>query len=164
MEGLVGASFCSNATSEEKANLRDKVKELYKYVDHPDNPDLLRLKNEFYAVLVEGARNEFAGAMLRQLNNRVTILRRISMAQAGRLHDTIKELEAIVAAIDAGEPEGSGKTMRAACTKVCAKFATHYISRIGGAPCFRAAAGTPGFEGQAAYGAKPLCSATTVAR
>ncbi len=105
LEGLVGASFCSNATSEEKANLRDKVKELYRYVDQPDNPDLLRLKNEFYAVLVEGARNEFAGAMLRQLNNRVTILRRISMAQAGRLHDTIKELEAIVAAIDAGEPK-----------------------------------------------------------
>ncbi|WP_370246224.1 GntR family transcriptional regulator [Candidimonas sp. SYP-B2681] len=109
LEGLVGASFCTNATPEEKASLRSKVKQLSDYVDQPEHPGLLRLKNEFYAILVEGAHNEFAGAMLRQLNNRVTILRRISMAQAGRLHETIKELEAIVAAIDAGEPEAVEK-------------------------------------------------------
>lgn len=104
LEGLVGASFCVNATDEEKAQLRNKVKELSSYVDQPDSPDLLRLKNEFYAILMKGAGNEFAGSILRQLNNRVTMLRRISMAQTGRLRDTIKELEAVVAAIDAGKP------------------------------------------------------------
>jgi len=104
LEGLVGASFCANATPEQKDQLRYKVKQISSYLDQPDSPDLLRLKNEFYAILIAGAGNEFAGAILRQLNNRVTILRRISMAQPGRLADTIKELEAIVAAIDAGDP------------------------------------------------------------
>lgn len=104
IEGLVGAGFCANATDEEKARLRNKVKELSLYVDKPDNPDLLRLKNEFYAILVKGAGNEFAGAILSQLNNRVTMLRRISMTQTGRLRDTINELGAIMAAIDAGDP------------------------------------------------------------
>ncbi|MGB6103944.1 MAG: GntR family transcriptional regulator [Pusillimonas sp.] len=104
LEGLVGASFCSSATAQEKEQLRDKVEALSKYLEQPDSPDLLRLKNEFYAILVQGAGNAFAGAMLRQLNNRVTMLRRISMAQAGRLENTIKELRAIVAAIDAGDP------------------------------------------------------------
>jgi len=104
LEGLVGASFCTNATPEQKDQLRYKVKQISSYLDQPDSPDLLRLKNEFYAILIAGAGNDFAGAILRQLNNRVTILRRISMAQPGRLADTIEELEAIVAAIDAGDP------------------------------------------------------------
>ena len=104
LEGLVGASFCANATPEQKDQLRYKVKQISSYLDQPDSPDLLRLKNEFYAILIAGAGNDFAGAILRQLNNRVTILRRISMAQPGRLADTIEELEAIVAAIDAGDP------------------------------------------------------------
>ncbi|TEA77770.1 GntR family transcriptional regulator [Allopusillimonas ginsengisoli] len=105
LEGLVGASFCDNATSEEKDQLRNHVKMFSRYFDQPDNPDLLRLKNEFYGILIKGAGNEVAGAMLRQLNNRVTMLRRISMTQPGRLRKTIKELEAIVAAIDLGEPK-----------------------------------------------------------
>ncbi|NYT86167.1 GntR family transcriptional regulator [Pusillimonas harenae] len=109
LEGLVGASFCTNASPQEKQELKSKVKDLAQYLDEPSHPDLLRMKNEFYAILLKGAGNEFASAMLRQLNNRVSILRRISMAQAGRLGQTIDELEAIVQAIDAGNPDAVEK-------------------------------------------------------
>lgn len=105
LEGLVGASFCTNASAEDKLKLRNKVEEISAYVDQPDSSELLRRKNEFYNILLEGANNDFAGAMLRQLNNRVTILRRLSMAQAGRLQTTVQELRAIMAAIEANTPD-----------------------------------------------------------
>ena len=46
---------------------------------------LLAAKNAFYAVLLEGCGNQVVGQILTQLNNRVTLLRRLSLSQAGRL-------------------------------------------------------------------------------
>ena len=43
--------------------------------------------------------------MLTQLNNRVTLLRRVSLGTEGRLPRTIAELEEVVSAIEARDPE-----------------------------------------------------------
>ena len=43
--------------------------------------------------------------MQRQLNNRVTLLRRISLSQRGRFDNTLKELEAAVVAIGKGDAD-----------------------------------------------------------
>ena len=59
--------------------------------------------------LIEGCGNLVAGQMLRQLNNRVTVLRRISMSQPGRLPQTLAELDAIVAAIEQGDADQAAR-------------------------------------------------------
>src|SRR5256885_6129763 len=60
--------------------------------------------------------------MLRQLNNRVTVLRRISMSQPGRLPQTLAELDAIVAAIEQGDADRSEEhtsELQSPCNLVC---------------------------------------------
>ena len=105
LESLAGRGFALNASEAMRRALRAKLTELAQPGVGTDQSRLLRLKNEFYDILIDGADNEVAGQMLRQLNNRVTVLRRISMAQPGRLPQTLIELEAIVTAIEAGDAE-----------------------------------------------------------
>ena len=105
LESLAGQGFALNASEAMRRALRAKLTELAQPGVGTDQSRLLRLKNEFYDILIDGADNEVAGQMLRQLNNRVTVLRRISMAQPGRLPQTLIELEAIVTAIEAGDAE-----------------------------------------------------------
>lgn len=50
--------------------------------------------------------------MQRQLNNRVTLLRRISLSQPGRIENTLKELEAAVVAIEKGDADKASSLCR----------------------------------------------------
>ncbi|MDH0863154.1 GntR family transcriptional regulator [Mitsuaria sp. GD03876] len=100
LESLAGGGFAGNASEAQRAALRAKLTELARAHEAGDRAGILALKNQFYDILVEGCGNAVAGQMLRQLNNRVTVLRRISMAQPGRLPNTLRELDAIVTAIE----------------------------------------------------------------
>lgn len=46
---------------------------------------------------------------LRQLNNRVTMMRRVSLSKPGRIRETVAELDAIVDAFEAHNSELAGK-------------------------------------------------------
>jgi DNA-binding GntR family transcriptional regulator len=96
LESLAGRGFTLHATPEQRAALRAKQE---------DKAALLTLKNQFYDILIEGCGNLVAGQMLKQLNNRVTVLRRISMSQPGRMAQTLAELDAIVTAIEQGDAQ-----------------------------------------------------------
>lgn len=103
LESLAGRGFALNASEGQRQALRAKLTELTELVkpEMADNQaSMLNIKNQFYDILIEGCGNLVAGQMLKQLNNRVTVLRRISMAQPGRLPNTLQELEAIVSAIE----------------------------------------------------------------
>ena len=50
--------------------------------------------------------------MQRQLNNRMTLLRRISLSQRGRFDNTLKELEATVVAIEKGDADKASSLCR----------------------------------------------------
>lgn len=103
LESLAGRGFALHATTAQKAALRAKLDELAHLGD--DGAMRLTLKNQFYDILIDGCGNLVAGQMLKQLNNRVTVLRRISMSQPGRLPQTLQELDAIVAAIEQGDAD-----------------------------------------------------------
>ena len=45
------------------------------------------------------------GELLTQLNNRVNALRRVSLSSEGRLSQTLQELDGVVQAIEARQPE-----------------------------------------------------------
>lgn len=109
LESLAARAFAQHASPEQVRALRAKLNELAKPALAQDRARLLQVKNQFYEILVDGCGNLVAGQMLRQLNNRVTVLRRISMAQPERLPHTLQELNAMVAAIERGDGEAAAR-------------------------------------------------------
>jgi DNA-binding GntR family transcriptional regulator len=109
LESLAARGFALKAPPEQVRALRAKLNELAKPALAQDRARLLQAKNQFYEILVDGCGNLVAGKMLRQLNNRVTVLRRISMAQPERLPYTLQELNAIVSAIERGDGEAAAR-------------------------------------------------------
>ena len=112
LEGLAASEFTKNANPDQLHALRKKLEELCLPQVAEDRNRLLETKNQFYNILIEGCCNEVVGLMLRQLNNRVTLLRRISLSQPGRLTKTLKELEAVVVAIEKGDADKAAKLCR----------------------------------------------------
>ncbi len=109
LESLAGRGFANNASPSQVLALRAKLTELARPEVAEDKATMLNVKNQFYDILIEGCGNLVAGQMLKQLNNRVTVLRRISMSQPGRLPNTIKELDAIVTAIEHGDGDTASR-------------------------------------------------------
>jgi DNA-binding GntR family transcriptional regulator len=112
LEGLAVKEFTKNANADQLRALRTKLEELSLFRIAEDKTRLLDTKTQFYNILIEGCGNEVVGLMLRQLNNRVTLLRRISLSQPGRLSNTLKELEAVVISIEKGDGEKAAKLCR----------------------------------------------------
>ena len=99
LEGLVAAAFAQQADEADRARLA-RVADDIAALGEGDSPSrLLQAKNAFYAVLVEGAGNRVAAQLLTQLNNRITLLRRLSLSRSGRLAETKAEITAIVEAL-----------------------------------------------------------------
>lgn len=115
LESLAGRGFALHATAAQRAALRAKLNELAQLGD--DGAMRLTLKNQFYDILIYGCGNLVAGQMLKQLNNRVTVLRRISMAMPGRFPQTLQELDAIVTAIELSDAELAGRLCAAHVSK-----------------------------------------------
>ena len=82
LEGLAGEGFARHASNEQVARLRAALQYLHTPAASADTAALLAAKNAFYAVLLEGCGNQVVGQILTQLNNRVTLLRRLSLSQA----------------------------------------------------------------------------------
>lgn len=84
------------------------------------NAQLFRVGN---SQMLRVCGNTVVGLMLRELNNRVTLLRRISLSQPGRLPNTLKELEDVVAAIE----KGDGETAARLCIEHVEKAANNVL-------------------------------------
>ena len=125
LESLAGKGFALHATAAQRAALRAKLDELGHVDQENDKAALLTLKNQFYDILVEGCGNLVAGQMLKQLNNRVTVLRRISMSQPGRMPQTLAELDAIVTAIEKGDAQTAAALCGAHVQKAGERSAQH---------------------------------------
>lgn len=105
LEACIVEGFARHATNVQVSRLREALRYLATPEASADTDALLRGKNTFYAILMEGCGNEIAGQMLTQLNNRITLLRRLSLGRAGRLAESIKELDAVVSAIEKRDAE-----------------------------------------------------------
>lgn len=109
LEALLAENFAQTATAEEIRTLREVVNELRSPAAEGDPTELLRAKNRFYDVLMAGAGNSIIAGFLRQLNNRVTMMRRMSLSKPGRIRETAAELDAIIDAFEAHNSELAGK-------------------------------------------------------
>lgn len=75
--------------------------------------ELLEIKQRFYDTLLDIDESTILRGILQTLNNRVSLLRAISMARPGRLRSTLAELREIVSAIEArDEPRAVEATHR----------------------------------------------------
>ncbi|WP_198083919.1 GntR family transcriptional regulator [Variovorax sp. E3] len=101
LEALAGEGFARHATAQQMQRLRETLDALEAIGQPVSTEKLLEAKNRFYSILLEGCGNSIVGQMLTQLNNRVTLLRRRSLSQPGRLPQTLAELREIVDALEA---------------------------------------------------------------
>lgn len=109
LEALLAENFAGAARPQDIISLRSIVDELRSPVTEGDPSALLAAKNHFYDVLMAGPGNALIAGFLRQLNNRVTMMRRLSLSRPGRLRETVAELDAIIDAIEEHNGELAGK-------------------------------------------------------
>lgn len=69
----------------------------------------LELSGDFYDVILEGAGNKILSSMLKLLHNRIVLLRRTSMSEAGRLPETLDELTQMFNALCARDKSAASK-------------------------------------------------------
>ena len=148
LEARAGEGFARHATDAQVAKLRGALQYLRTPQASATTADLLAAKNAFYAILLEGCGNRVVGQMLTQLNNRVTMLRRLSLGQAGRLSRTLEELESIVGAIEARDAARAHALCAAHVTRAAEVVMKAFPGAIAGAS---PGAGLPG-AAQAAGG------------
>lgn len=109
LEALAAREFARNATDDQIKRLREQLVALKRPEAACNLRDLLIAKAGFYSVLFEGCGNRVIGQVLTQLNNRMVLYKRLSLSVTGRLPEVIDELEAIVSAIEARDPEKAGE-------------------------------------------------------
>jgi GntR family transcriptional regulator, trigonelline degradation regulator len=105
LEGLAGRQCAQNATAAQIKALRKAFESLRKTAAGSGHGSMLQAKYQFYEALYAGAGNGTIKEILFGLQARITVLRSISMAQPGRLSDTIEEVRKIVEAIEARDPD-----------------------------------------------------------
>lgn len=104
LEALAAYNFANTASDAEVKMLRRKVRELKKAYAAKDVEIILDAKRAFYEVLFEGAANPTIPATLRTLNDRITLLRRVSLSSPERGQASLAEIDKIIAAIERRDP------------------------------------------------------------
>ncbi|MDL2398259.1 GntR family transcriptional regulator [Rhizobium mayense] len=111
IEWLVVDGFSRNATELQVRQLREKLDELGSLTD-PE--EILAGEDEFTASLLEGSGNRVAADILLQLNNRITVLRRLSLVDGLTVDKRRSELRALMSAIEARGANGNRPVRHAA--------------------------------------------------
>ena len=105
LEALAARRFALRATPEQVTSLRDAFDAFERLTeDGAAISELLRAKNVFYDVLLEGSRNTPIHSILGTLRARVAMLRTTSLSQPGRPAEALAEIRTLVEAIEAGKP------------------------------------------------------------
>lgn len=120
LESLACAGFARNASEAQIARLRASLEFLRTSQASATPKDLLDAKNAFYAILLEGCGNRVIGDILTQLNNRVSVLRRVSLGSPGRLPQTLSELDEVVQAIERRDAETAAQLAAAHVARAAA--------------------------------------------
>lgn len=101
LEALAVRGFTDHATEKDITELRGALTALEEAERRAaSGPDILVIKQRFYRILLDACGNDIVRNMLEMLNNRISILRSMSLSQAGRLAGTVREIREIVEAIE----------------------------------------------------------------
>jgi GntR family transcriptional regulator, trigonelline degradation regulator len=103
LEGLATRLFTATADDEHITALRGVVDEMSGMTDDP--AAMLVKKSEFYEVLFAGAGNDELYRLWSSTRRRATLVRATSLSIPGRARTSLTEIQAIVDAIEAREPD-----------------------------------------------------------
>lgn len=113
LEALAVRKFVELASDAQVAELRAAADELERAVaGRSGTIALLRAKDRFYDVLLRGCGNRAVRATLISLQARVSLLRATSLSQSDRPAQTVREIHAIVDAVEARDADAAAR----ACT------------------------------------------------
>lgn len=102
LEVLAVRNFVRHASAEDTAELRAVFDEFAERARlGPDGTALLDIKQRFYHVLLDIEQSRMVGNMLELVNNRVSLLRALSLGRPGRMAFTLSELREVVEGIEA---------------------------------------------------------------
>jgi len=109
LESLAGALFAQHANDEQMDRLETAVEELARAYKSRQIERILSSKDRFYTIMLEGSGNEIVASVLRMMQARISLLRRVSLAKPARLDASITEIRAILKAIKVRNPAAAAK-------------------------------------------------------
>jgi DNA-binding GntR family transcriptional regulator len=110
LEALAARRFVAHASAAQVAALRAAFAEYEQLaLAGGDIRAMLRAKDRFYGVLLDGSGNRSIQSILGGLQARVRVLRAGSLSAPGRPARAVEEIRAIVEAIEAGDAEGAAQ-------------------------------------------------------
>jgi len=111
LEVLAVRNFTRYATQDDVQALREIFDRFTDAADFStlNGSELLSLKQSFYQVLLDIEQNSVVRGLLELMNNRVSLLRALSLGREGRALKMLDELAAIVRQIEARDEEAAEK-------------------------------------------------------
>ncbi|MCP1676398.1 DNA-binding GntR family transcriptional regulator [Natronocella acetinitrilica] len=111
LEPFAASRFVENATDEQRDLLAEVAGQIEEAIRADQCALAIKRKNEFYRILVAGCGHPVLEQTVRGLQNRIQLLRGISMSEPGRLEHTAGEIQMIADAI----AMGGAREARKAC-------------------------------------------------
>lgn len=99
LEALAARLFVECATDAQVDRLSVAVGTLAEAYETLDVERILAAKQVFYDVLIEGTGNNVIRSILRSLNDRITLLRRVTLSSPKRAKQSIREIRNLLSAI-----------------------------------------------------------------
>jgi DNA-binding GntR family transcriptional regulator len=109
LEAQSCTGFALRASGSDMQALEVAFKALTAAARAGDIAGTLAQSDVFYDIIATGCKNRVLGNMLRQLHNRIVLLRRTSLSESDRLPETLYELTAIFDALKARDDVAAGK-------------------------------------------------------
>jgi DNA-binding GntR family transcriptional regulator len=112
LEGLCARLSARRMDKAEREQMRRANNLCAKNLKIEDHDAFFEANNQFHEVIYSGSHNSFLQEETRRLRNRVNVHRRFITFQPRRMDNTVKEHQAIIEAIEAGDPDAAHGLMR----------------------------------------------------
>jgi len=96
LESFAVKLFAERATESQIKKLETVVNRLEKTFHAGRHEDLVKIKDQFYKVLLEGSKNQLIASFLNSINARTAFLRNMSLSSTGRPPKSIQEIKEIL--------------------------------------------------------------------
>ena len=127
LEGLAARLFAARASPSHLNRLARALDLTAKAYDQADPPRIFRTKDAFYGVLFEGAGSEALSLMIGALHGRISRWRALGLGHPrrspSRSRETIRNLRALVAALQKRDADLAERTIRHEVTRAAAEVA-----------------------------------------
>ncbi len=125
LEGLAARLFVENANAAHVDKLAEELRATAAAYEQGDPQEILETKNRFYLCLFQGARSETLSSMLAMLHARIWRWRALGLGHPQRSprrsRESIRGLQALLAAIRKGDADRAEMVMREETTRAAAE-------------------------------------------